>query len=542
MRMALSHGLRQARRWGVAALCALAAVAWAGPKGKPAPAATWGEQARVTELAEQLAQSHDLPKAWVIQKIAKAHPLPQVRQLVLPPASPTAKNWRAYQARFVEPRRIEAGLQFWQRHDQALRRAQAQYGVPPEIVVGIIGVETYYGRHLGRFSVLDVLTTLSLDFPLEHPRALERQAFFRSELGFFLKQVRQGASIQRQGSYAGAMGWPQFMPSSWTRHAVDFDGDGKIDLNKSPVDAIGSVANYFANHGWKPGMPTHFAVDVNGPQVDLATLTAPDIVPTFDATRMAELGARLDEAGRSFQGPLALVELQNGGDAPSHVAGTSNFYVVTRYNWSSYYALAVIELGQAIKAAKMAGGSVAVPAQASSAGEAMRTTPTPLAESLRSNRHVLLMRHAYAPGVGDPPGYSLSNCETQRNLNEEGQAQASRIGQWLRQQGVKQAQVWSSIWCRCQQTAERLQMGPVQVAPALASFFDTPSQAASRLAEMEQWIAQRLPEKGEQALILVTHHVNIRAFTGRDIGSGDMVLAEVTPQGRMVRYSLYPSP
>jgi membrane-bound lytic murein transglycosylase B len=203
---------------------------------------------------------------------------------------------------------------------------------------------------MGKYSVLDVLTTLSLDFPMDHPRALERQAFFRTELGFFLKQARQGASLKRLGSYAGAMGWPQFMPSSWSRHAVDFDGDGKIDLNNSPVDAIGSVAHYFVNHGWTPGMPTHFSVDLSGPGVDLTTLTAPDIVPSFTVARMAELGGRLEEAGRGYEGPLALVELQNGGDAPSYVAGTSNFYTVTRYNWSSYYAMAVIELGQAVKA------------------------------------------------------------------------------------------------------------------------------------------------------------------------------------------------
>lgn len=343
---------RVVQTWGLALGLVLGLpLSWgAAPKKSPS-APTWGEQARVTELAEELAQTHDLPKSWVVRQIAQAHPVPKVRQLILPPVTPSAKNWRAYRERFVEPRRIEAGVQFWRQHAQALRRAEAIYGVPPEMVVGIIGVETYYGRHLGKFSVRDVLTTLSLDFPLEHPRALERQAFFRSELGFFLKQVRQGASINRQGSYAGAMGWPQFMPSSWSRHAVDFDGDGKIDLNLSPVDAIGSVAHYFVNHGWKTGMPTHFAVDVSGPQVDLATLTAPDIVPTFDAARMTELGARLDEAGRAFDGPLALVELQNGGGVPSHVAGTPNFYVVTRYNWSSYYALAVIELGQAVKAA-----------------------------------------------------------------------------------------------------------------------------------------------------------------------------------------------
>ncbi len=165
-----------------------------------------------------------------------------------------------------------------------------------------------------------------------------------------------------------------------------------------------------------------------------------------------------------------------------------------------------------------------------------------LSDRLKSKHHVLLMRHAYAPGVGDPPGYSLQRCETQRTLNAQGMAQATRIGQWLRAQGVTQAQVLSSVWCRCQQTAERLNLGPVRVEPALASFFDDPSQAAPRQEALERLVAQSLAAKGDQALILVTHHVNIRAYVGRNIGSGDMVLAQVTPEGKVIDHTLYPSP
>lgn len=344
---------RPCHRWLLAGLCAglcaLALQSWAAPpRHNATPQPTWGDGPQVQALAQSLAQEFDLPAAWTRQRIAQAHPLPQVRQLILPPTTPSQKNWSAYQTRFIEPRRIEAGLKFWRRHAGALQRAEQRFGVPAQIVVGIIGVETLYGQHQGRFSVLDVLTTLSLDFPPEHPRANDRQAFFRSELGYFLQQARQGASVQRLGSYAGAMGWPQFMPSSWARHAIDFDGDGHIDLHQSPVDAIGSVAHYLARHGWINGQPTHFQVEATGPEVQLETLTAPDIVPTFSATRMAELGARLEPAGQAFDGPLALVELQNAGAAPSYVAGTSNFYAVTRYNQSSYYAMAVIELGQAV--------------------------------------------------------------------------------------------------------------------------------------------------------------------------------------------------
>jgi membrane-bound lytic murein transglycosylase B len=152
------------------------------------------------------------------------------------------------------------------------------------------------------------------------------------------------------GSFAGAMGWPQFMPSSVAKFAVDFDGDGHIDLRNSPVDAIGSVGNYFKSFGWQTGMPTHYPVGFDESRLDKPTLLAPDILPSFSVSNFTAKGAVLDEQAQKHNGPLALVELFNGDDAPSYVAGTDNFYVVTRYNWSSYYALAVIELGQAVKA------------------------------------------------------------------------------------------------------------------------------------------------------------------------------------------------
>jgi membrane-bound lytic murein transglycosylase B len=144
------------------------------------------------------------------------------------------------------------------------------------------------------------------------------------------------------------MGWPQFMPSSWTRFAVDFDGDGRIDLLKNPVDAIGSVANYFKAFGWQTGMPTHYPAQFDEAKLDKPTLLAPDILPSFSAASMQDKGMVLTSDAQQHKGNLALVELFNGSDAPSYVVGTENFYVVTRYNWSSYYALAVIELGAVI--------------------------------------------------------------------------------------------------------------------------------------------------------------------------------------------------
>jgi len=321
---------------------------------KAAKAPSHGDTPEVLALAERIAQTHALPTPWVQRHVSQAVRLDSLSALVLPPATPSAKNWQAYRERFVEPRRIAAGLAFWQQHAQALQRAEQRYGVPAELVVGIIGVETYYGRHMGNFRLIDALSTLALNFPTEHPRHLERRAFFQAELGHFLAQAHRAgpAALQMKGSYAGAMGWPQFMPSSVAQWAVDFDGNGRIDLVRSPVDAIGSVANYLKSFGWVSGMPTHYPVTPPVEPGQLETRLLPDILPSFSAERMAELGATLDESGQKHTGPMALVELFNGGQTPSYVAGTENFYVVTRYNWSSYYAMAVIELGQAIRNAR----------------------------------------------------------------------------------------------------------------------------------------------------------------------------------------------
>ncbi len=148
------------------------------------------------------------------------------------------------------------------------------------------------------------------------------------------------------------MGMPQFMPSSWVRYAIDFDGDGRIDLFDSNSDVIGSVAHYFQSFGWQRGMPTHYPVQFDKHRLDLDSLLAPDILPTFSVESFTAKGVILDAAGLRHHGPLALVELFNGDASPSYLAGTENFYVITRYNWSSYYALAVIELGREVAAAR----------------------------------------------------------------------------------------------------------------------------------------------------------------------------------------------
>ena len=339
-----------------AALCALGLLVgtttWAAPDA-PRPAnERYGEAPAVVALADDIAKQHGLDPNWVRTQIAQARRLPSVARLMRPAPTGTAKNWHAYRARFIEPVRLAAGQRFWSTHRETLAQAEATYGVPASLIVGVIGVETLWGQHTGNFRVIDALTTLALDFPPEHPRAATRQQFFRDELGHFLQLAQQQGLDPQQprGSYAGAMGWPQFMPSSWQRYAVDFDGNGRIDLFNSPADVIGSVANYFKAFGWQSGLPTHYPVSFDATTLDKEALLAPDILPSFGVDSFTAKGAVLEGAALLHTGKLALIELQNGGQPPSYLAGTENFYVVTRYNWSSYYALAVIELGQTVQA------------------------------------------------------------------------------------------------------------------------------------------------------------------------------------------------
>lgn len=335
---------------------AASAPATTSPR-RPAPVKRTGTPYATREdamrFADEIAAKRNLDPEWVRRMVGQAQNLPVVSRLVQPPPAGTAKNWRVYRSRFIDPIRINAGVKFWQANREALERAEQQFGVPAEMIVGIIGVETIYGQQMGDFRVLDALATLAFDFPAVHPRAAERSQYFRGELEHFLASHQQAGTnpLRTRGSYAGAMGLPQFMPSSAARWAIDFDGDKQVDLARSASDAIGSVANYFKGYGWIPGMPTHYPVSFDPARLDLDALMAPDILPTFSVASFQAKGAVLEGPALEHKGPLALVELQNGGDPPQYVAGTENFYVITRYNWSSYYAMAVIELGREVKEA-----------------------------------------------------------------------------------------------------------------------------------------------------------------------------------------------
>ncbi len=319
----------------------------------PAQSQPYSSRSDAMGAADEMADRLGLDRSRVRQILGQARLIPRIVGLMTPAPRGVAKNWQVYRSRFIEPLRIQAGVDFWQAQRDVLQRAEERSGVPAEIIVGVIGVETIYGQQMGSFRVIDALSTLAFDFPVSHPRAGERSAYFLSELERYLSFTQRGGidPLSLRGSYAGAMGMPQFMPSSWQQHAVDFDADGRIDLFTSAADAIGSVANYLQAYGWNRGMATHYPLRFDPQRLDLESLMIPDILPTFSLASFQDKGVLLEGEALQHTGPLALIELQNGGAAPSYVAGTENFYVITRYNWSSYYAMAVIELGQAVAAA-----------------------------------------------------------------------------------------------------------------------------------------------------------------------------------------------
>lgn len=352
----------------IAAVACLPASAQSAARAFGAERLPYSQRDDVQRFAEALAARRpDLDLAWVREQLGQARYVAAATQLIMPPSTPTAKNWAAYRARFVERERIAAGAAFWRANQAWLTMAEARWGVPAEIVVGIVGVETFYGRIMGNFRTIDALATLSFDFPSGRS---DRSPFFREQLEELLVWSRREGSdpLAVRGSFAGAVGLPQFMPGSIIRYAVDFDGDGHIEFMKPAqgADTIGSIARYLAAFGWQPGLPTHYRVTPPAALLDRAVLLVPDIVPSFSAAQLLERGAELSVEGREHAGLLALVELHNGGAAPSYVAGTSNFYALTRYNWSSYYALAVIDLGSEIAKVVASTPAAASPPRAAS--------------------------------------------------------------------------------------------------------------------------------------------------------------------------------
>lgn len=301
------------------------------------------------QFANEMANQYHLEPKDVSCIKNNIHYNAKVVHLVKPFPKGTPKNWKVYRTRFIEPKRIHAGAKFWDTYQEALTRAEKTYGVPSEIIVGIIGVETIYGKNKGSFSILNALATLAFDYP-EHPKREARLALFRNELEQALLYASENNMdpLTLQGSFAGAIGWPQFLPSSIRKYAVDFDHDGRIDLHHSPIDAIGSVANYLKEHGWKKEMPIVFSASLKE--------DCPFSEATLDNKLVANLKKDALEKACIKTNDLisedllvGLIDLQNGYEAPEYRLGTDNFFAITQYNRSYFYAMAVIDLGQAIK-------------------------------------------------------------------------------------------------------------------------------------------------------------------------------------------------
>jgi len=316
-------------------------AAGAASAGVPAD---WEQRESVQAFVHAMVGRHGFDEAKLFALFGRTRSSPAAIKLMAPAPPGFKRSWIVYRDRFVEPVRIREGLRFWRANAVAVSRAAERWGVPEEILVSIIGVETLYGRHTGDFRVMDALTTLAFDYP-------RREAFFREELEQYLLLAREAGfdPLDWRGSFAGAVGLPQFMPGSIRRHAVDFDGDGRIDLRSSPTDAIGSVASFLANHGWRAGEPTHFAVSIEDAARARPAIDA-GIPPSLTPPALAEMGVTSPEAIPADT-RLALIDLPNGDDTTHHVLGAHNFWVITRYNRSYFYAMAVIELGRALREA-----------------------------------------------------------------------------------------------------------------------------------------------------------------------------------------------
>lgn len=357
----------------------------------PAQAATSTPRAEAPTYADRPAGrafidkmvAQGLDRQFVQSALANARYAAVAARAILPPASPSVRSWTRYRARFVEPQRIQAGLAFWDQNRQVLARAQAQYGVPASVIVSIIGVETFYGRVMGDFRILDALATLGFDFPSDAPR--DRSEFFQEQLAEYLLLCQERGIDPRtlRGSFAGAIGLPQFMPGSIRKFAVASEG-GAPDLVNRRDDAVISVANFLVQHGWQRDQPVFSA---RGLPSDPAPLVDGGLAPTLNWTTLQQAGAVLPPEAN---GPWAdlkvgIVDLIDGdtGFAEYRVA-LPNFFVITQYNRSYFYAASVADLAQALEQGM---GSYVAPAPAA-VRAAVPARPRPPQVSTRPARPV----------------------------------------------------------------------------------------------------------------------------------------------------------
>jgi membrane-bound lytic murein transglycosylase B len=312
-------------------LLALAAPAFAQP---------FNERPEVQAFIGELVQRHGFKERELKKLFSRVQRVEPALQLILPVERP---SWDDYRAQFVNQLRVSRGVAFWKANSKALKRAEKRYGVPAQYIIAIIGVETNYGRNMGRYRVIDALSTLAFDYA---PRA----PFFRRELEQYLLLAREAGLdvFALRGSYAGAIGIPQFMPTSLRRYAVDFNGDGRIDLSRSSTDALGSVGNFLKEHGWQAGEPVLYRAKPS-PEA-LARYVDGSVDPRNPVADMVAAGLELEPAPQSTEALGALVAL-----GAEYRVGLKNFWVITRYNRSAFYAAAVSDLADELARAQSAG-------------------------------------------------------------------------------------------------------------------------------------------------------------------------------------------
>ncbi len=310
-----------------------------------ARASNLAEHPLLQGIIENLVTKHGYPQRELAQVLSEARLQPRVVEAIKTPYE--ALPWHRYRKLFVTDAHVNDGIDFWGRHRVSLERAAQQYGVPEHIIVAIIGVETRYGRNLGRHRVLDSLVTLVVQYP-------RRRGFFSTELEQFLLLTREEGLDPREirGSYAGAMGFPQFIASSYRRYAVDFDGDDRRDLITQMDDAIGSVANYLHRHRWKPGQP--IVGDAEVTKTHVADRYVSDKLKTNST--LGKLMKAGINTGVALNGssPATLIKLENPDRVDYRIA-FENFYVITKYNRSIHYAMAVFELSEELRKRRVSG-------------------------------------------------------------------------------------------------------------------------------------------------------------------------------------------
>ena len=296
----------------------------------------------VADFIASISAKHGMDGEYLAGLFSGVRPNMRVLALFSPSRikTPQPPSWKRYSTPFLSKARIDGGLAFWMQNKEALDRAFQRFGVPQEIIVAIIGVETYYGRHAGSFGVMEALATLAFHEP-------RRGDFFRGELEHFLLLARENGfdPSKTKGSYAGAIGIPQFMPGSWRKFAIDFDGDGIVDLENCVADSIGSIANYLNKHGWQKNEPIAHKIKLRGkPKAEWT-----------DAGMLPSLGTK-ELAGQGVPVPLGapdlatFISLPTPGQPTEHWLGYGNYYSITRYNRSTFYSMSVVKLATAIKA------------------------------------------------------------------------------------------------------------------------------------------------------------------------------------------------